>query len=60
VRKNAISILAQNVHVDLKAQLCVDLNIMTEAMLDTYIGLPAMVGLGRTGSFLYLLEIIIE
>jgi hypothetical protein len=31
------------------------LNIMTEAISEKYLGLPAMVGLDRTDSFIYLL-----
>ena len=36
-----------NVNVDLRAGICSELNIMTEAILDKYLGLPAMVG-GRS------------
>jgi hypothetical protein len=49
-----------NVEVDVKAQICEELNIMTEAISEKYLGLPAMVGLDRTDSFIYLLERIIE
>jgi hypothetical protein len=49
-----------NVEVDVKAQICQELNIMTEAISEKYLGLPAMVGLDRTDSFIYLLERIIE
>jgi hypothetical protein len=49
-----------NVEVVTKAQICTKLNIMTEAISEKYIGLPAMVGLDHTESFIYLLERIIE
>jgi hypothetical protein len=49
-----------NVEVDVRAQICAELNIMTEAISDRYLGLPSMVGLDRTDSFVYLLERIIE
>jgi hypothetical protein len=44
-----------NVDVLVKAEL----NIMTEALSDRYLGLPAMVGMDRSENFLYLLERII-
>jgi hypothetical protein len=49
-----------NVDVEVKVQVCEELNIMTEAIFDKYLGLPSMVGLDRTDSFIYLLERIIE
>jgi hypothetical protein len=49
-----------NLEVDVKAQICQQLNIMTKAISEKYLGLPAMVGLDRTDSFIYLLERIIE
>jgi hypothetical protein len=49
-----------NVQVEVKGQICEELNIMTEAISDKYLGLPSMVGLDRTDSFIYLLERIIE
>jgi hypothetical protein len=49
-----------NVDVEIKAQICEKLNIMMESISDKYLGLPSMVGLDRTDSFLYLLERIIE
>jgi flagellar biosynthesis protein FliR len=49
-----------NVNVEVKAEICTNLNIMTEAISDKYLGLPAMVGLDKSENFLYLLERIIE
>jgi hypothetical protein len=49
-----------NVQTEMKAQICGELNIMTEAISEKYLGLPAMVGLDRTESFVNLLERIIE
>ena len=49
-----------NVNVELKAEICLELNIMTEAISEKYLGLPAMVGLDRSESFAYLLERIID
>ena len=48
-----------NVNVQLKGDICSELNIMTEAISDKYLGLPAMVGVDKSESFLYLLERII-
>jgi hypothetical protein len=48
------------VEVDVKAHICQELNIMTEAISEKYLGLPAMVGLDRIDSFIYLMERIIE
>jgi hypothetical protein len=45
-----------NVDVDIRAAICVELNIMTEAICDRYLGLPALVGADRSDKFLYLLE----
>ncbi|XP_051202445.1 uncharacterized protein [Lolium perenne] len=49
-----------NVDVDIRAAICVELNIMTEAICDRYLGLPALVGADRSDKFLYLLEKIIK
>jgi hypothetical protein len=49
-----------NVYVQVKAEVCETLNIMTEAISDKYLGLPSMVGLDKTDNFVYLLERIIE
>ena len=49
-----------NVDVDLKVQVCTQLNIMTEAISERYLGLPSMIGLDKSESFVYLLERIIQ
>jgi hypothetical protein len=49
-----------NVDVQVKAEICTELNIMTEAITDKYLGLPTMVGLDKSESFVYLLERIIQ
>jgi hypothetical protein len=49
-----------NVDVQVKAEICEELNIFSEAISDKYLGLPFMVGLDKTESFIYLLERIIE
>lgn len=49
-----------NVNVDVKAQVCTELNIMTKTLSDTYLGLPSMVGLEMSNIYVYLLERIIQ
>ena len=49
-----------NVQVEVKAQLCAKLNIMTEALSDTYLGLPSMIGSDRSDSFTYLVERVVN
>jgi hypothetical protein len=49
-----------NINVEVKAKTCEELNIMTEAISDKYLGLPTMVELDRSKSVGYLLERIIE
>jgi hypothetical protein len=49
-----------NVDMAVKAQVCEELNIITEAISDKYLGLPSMVGLDLTDSSIHLLERIIE
>jgi hypothetical protein len=49
-----------NVNVEMKAQICTNLNIMTLAISDIYLGLTTMVGLDRSENFIDLLERIIE
>ena len=44
----------------LKVEMCAELNIMTEAISDKYLGLPAMVGLDRSDSFTHLVERIVN
>jgi hypothetical protein len=47
------------VDVQLKADICTELNVMTEAISDRYLGLPAMIGIDRSDNFVYLLERVI-
>lgn len=49
-----------NVNVDVKADMCTELNIMAEAVSYTYLGLSSMVGLDRSDSFTHLVERIIN
>ena len=49
-----------NVDVEVKAEICTELNIMSEALSDKYLDLPSMVGLDRSDSFVHLLERIIK
>ena len=45
-----------NVNVHVRADMCAELNIMTEAVSDMYLGLLTMVGLDRSDSFTNLVE----
>ena len=49
-----------NVTVEVKVDICTELNIMSEALSDKYLGLPAMVGVDRSDNFLYLVERVIN
>ena len=49
-----------NVEPEVRADICTSLNIMTEALSDKYLGLPALVGADRSDSFIHLLERIIK
>ncbi|GJM87648.1 hypothetical protein PR202_ga03624 [Eleusine coracana subsp. coracana] len=40
----------------MKEEICETLNIMTEALNDTYLGLPAMVGAERSDCFKHLVD----
>ena len=42
-----------------KAQICIILNIMTKALNDKHLGLPANVGMDKSDCFQYLIDIII-
>jgi hypothetical protein len=48
-----------SVDVQDKADICSELNILTEALSNKYLGLPAMVGTDRSDNFMYLLERVI-
>jgi hypothetical protein len=45
-----------NTAVEERATICTILDIMTEALNDKYLGLPAMVGVDRTDSFQFLVD----
>jgi hypothetical protein len=49
-----------NTKVEIREQLCTTLNIMTEALSDKYLGLPANVGLDKTDCFQFLIERIVK
>ena len=49
-----------NVDATTKANICTELNIMTEAISDKYLGLTAMVGMDKSENFMYLLERVIS
>ena len=50
VEKSSI-FFSPNTKVDDKAQICTILNIMTEALNDKYLGLPANVGMDKSDCF---------
>lgn len=45
-----------NTDVNLKAEVCEILNIMTESLSDKYLGLPGMVGADRSDCFRHLID----
>jgi hypothetical protein len=47
---------SNNTDVDTKAEVCQTLNIMTEALNDKYLGLPAMIGADRSDCFRHLID----
>lgn len=42
--------------MNMKAEVCTSLDIMTEALNDKYLGLPATLGLDKSESFQYLIN----
>jgi hypothetical protein len=46
----------QNTHLDVRVEVCNTLDIQTEVISDKYLGLPTMVGMGRSDCFKYLIE----
>jgi hypothetical protein len=42
--------------VDVKADICVVLNIMTETIIDKYLGLPPLIGVDRSDCFQHLID----
>ena len=55
VEKSSV-FFSPNTRVEMKEQICSSLNIMTEALSDTYLGLPSTVGLDRTYYFQFLVD----
>lgn len=45
-----------NTDVEIKAEVCQILNIMTESLSNKYLGLPAMIGVDRVNCFKHLIE----
>ena len=59
VEKSSI-FFSPNTKVEDKAQICTILNIMTEALTDKYLGLPANVGMDKSDCFQFLIDRIIK
>ena len=59
VEKSSI-FFSPNTKVEIREQLCTTLNIMTEALTDKYLGLPANVGVDKTDCFSFLIERIVK
>ena len=49
-----------NTHVDDKVNICSTLHIITEAISDKYLGLPALVGADRSDCFLHFVERVMQ
>ena len=48
--------ISPSTKVEDKVQICTILNIMTEALNDKYLGLPANVGMDKSGCFIFLVD----
>ena len=59
VEKSSI-FFSPNTKVEIRAQLCTTLNIMTEALTDKYLGLLVNVGMDKIDCFQFLIERIIK
>lgn len=59
IEKSSI-FFSPNTKVEIREQLCTTLNIMTEALSDKYLGLPANVRLDKTDCFQFLIERIVK
>ena len=59
IEKSSI-FFSPNTKVEIREQLCITLNIMTEALSDKYLGLPANVGVDKTDCFQFLIERIVK
>jgi hypothetical protein len=46
--------------VEMREAICLELNILTEAITDTYLGLPTQVGVDRSDCFIHLSERVLE
>ena len=55
VEKSSI-FFSPNTTVEIREEMCTTLNIMTEAMNDKYLGLPANVGADKSDCFKFLIE----
>ena len=55
VEKSSI-FFSPNTKVEDKAQICTILNIMTKALNDKYLGLPANVGMDKSDCFQFLID----
>ena len=51
-----IIFFSPNTNVNTRENVCTELNIETEALSDTYLGLPTMVGVDRTDCFQHLID----
>lgn len=49
-----------NTDVEQKLEVCQALNIMTESLNDTYLGLPTKIGLDRSDSFRHLIDRVVK
>ena len=47
---------SSNTKVNVKTEVCEVLNIMTDSLIDKYLGLPAMVGADRSDCFRHLID----
>jgi hypothetical protein len=41
---------------EVREEVCVELNILTEAITDKYMGLPPLVGMDRSDCFMHLID----
>jgi hypothetical protein len=46
--------------VEIREEICLELNILTEAITDTYLGPPTQVGVDRLDCFIHLIERVLE
>ncbi len=60
MRPNRAFIFLVIQEVDVKTEVCQILNIMTEALSDKYLGLPALVGTDRSDCFRHLIDRVVS